>query len=377
MRRPGITLLEVLSAIFITGIGLLSLLTLFPLGALQMARALQDDRAAMAGATGQSLANAVVMRLDPDVQAAMLNQQIPSSLFTGSVYNGGVPFPALTVSPDGPGLPVLVDPIGVLSYTGQPGWPGWVAYPMVQQPTATAPAQGIPRICGQWGPFSQQVLGLLGAGRPTTGGCLNWCTVQDDIQFVTDGPNQGLAFDPTSTQPFVYRNLNYSYAWMLRMPRAGAPNVVNVSVLVFSGRSLDLVGFGTQEQAYTAVFNAPSNTVAIYPYPAAGATEPPSLRKGQWILDASMGQYLNPNTGTNTLSVRGFFYRIVSVDDTTTDANGNVYVNVEVQTPLRGWVTPDPAFRVTPIAGGPAAPGQLGTVVIFDNLVEVFDDGTF
>jgi hypothetical protein len=376
MRRPGITLLEVLSAIFITGIGLLSLLTLFPLGALQMSRALQDERTAMAGANGQAIANAVVLRLDPDIQAAMLNQQIPSSLFIGSVYNGGVPFPALTVSPDGPGLPVLVDPIGVLAYTGQPGWPGWVAYPMVQQPSATTTAQGIPRICGQWGPFSQQAVGLLGAGRPNVAGCLNWCTVQDDIQFVTDRTYQGLAFDPTSTQPYIYRNLNYSYAWMLRMPRAGAPNVVNVSVLVFSGRSLDLVGFGTQEQAYTAVFNAPANTVAIYP--AAGATEPPSLRKGQWILDASIGM----NAASNTLSVRGFFYRIVSVDDPAADANGNFYVNVEVQTPLRGWITPDPAFRVNPpLPGFLPSPypltGQPGTVVIFDNLVEVFDDGTF
>lgn len=44
--RAGITLVEVLVAIFITGVGLLALLTLFPLGAMEMARATQDDRAA-------------------------------------------------------------------------------------------------------------------------------------------------------------------------------------------------------------------------------------------------------------------------------------------------------------------------------------------
>jgi hypothetical protein len=38
-------LLEVLVAIFITGVGLLALLNLFPLGVLEMARAVQDDRA--------------------------------------------------------------------------------------------------------------------------------------------------------------------------------------------------------------------------------------------------------------------------------------------------------------------------------------------
>ena len=45
-KRAGITLIEVLVAIFIMGVGLLPLLTLFPLGAISMARAIKDDRAA-------------------------------------------------------------------------------------------------------------------------------------------------------------------------------------------------------------------------------------------------------------------------------------------------------------------------------------------
>jgi hypothetical protein len=45
-RAAGITLVEVLAAIFITGIGLLALLTLFPLGALELAEAIKDDRTA-------------------------------------------------------------------------------------------------------------------------------------------------------------------------------------------------------------------------------------------------------------------------------------------------------------------------------------------
>ena len=45
-RRAGITLLEVLAAIFVMGVGLLALLVLFPLGALSMAQAIKDDRAA-------------------------------------------------------------------------------------------------------------------------------------------------------------------------------------------------------------------------------------------------------------------------------------------------------------------------------------------
>ncbi|MCI0703606.1 MAG: prepilin-type N-terminal cleavage/methylation domain-containing protein, partial [Planctomycetia bacterium] len=44
-RRAGVTLLEVLTAIFITGVALLALLVLFPLGAMAMAQAIKDDRA--------------------------------------------------------------------------------------------------------------------------------------------------------------------------------------------------------------------------------------------------------------------------------------------------------------------------------------------
>jgi len=42
--RRGVTLLEVLVAIFIAGVGLLALLTLFPIGMTNMARAVNDDR---------------------------------------------------------------------------------------------------------------------------------------------------------------------------------------------------------------------------------------------------------------------------------------------------------------------------------------------
>src|SRR5262249_39121249 len=57
-RRAGVTLLEVLTAIFILGVGLLALLFLFPLGALAMAQAVKDDRA------GKIAADAVAFSQD-------------------------------------------------------------------------------------------------------------------------------------------------------------------------------------------------------------------------------------------------------------------------------------------------------------------------
>ncbi len=45
-RRPAVTLMEVLIAMFIMAIGMLALLALFPVGAVSMAQALKDDRCA-------------------------------------------------------------------------------------------------------------------------------------------------------------------------------------------------------------------------------------------------------------------------------------------------------------------------------------------
>ena len=61
-RRPGITLIEVLVAIFIMAIGLLALLTLFPLGALRMAQSLQDDRTASAASEAANVCDAFGIR---------------------------------------------------------------------------------------------------------------------------------------------------------------------------------------------------------------------------------------------------------------------------------------------------------------------------
>src|SRR5262245_14761699 len=54
-RRAGVTLVEVLAAIFIMGVGLLALLNLFSLGALQLAQAVKDDRTAAVYASALAL----------------------------------------------------------------------------------------------------------------------------------------------------------------------------------------------------------------------------------------------------------------------------------------------------------------------------------
>src|SRR5262249_19752456 len=157
-------------------------------------------RTAMAGANGQVIANAVGMRTDPIVQAAML----------GQTFN-----PVTTPPVDGPGFPVLVDPIGVFAYGGPP-LASWVS----------GTPNSIPRVCGQWGPCWAPPVGAGPPGIPNLFGCLKWCTVQDDLEFASDvDPLTGSGFlgltaNPPSwiPAPFpitVFRNARYSMAWML------------------------------------------------------------------------------------------------------------------------------------------------------------------
>src|SRR5207248_8529795 len=55
-RRSGTSLVEVLIAIFIMALGLMALLTLFPLGLLQMAASIKDDQCARAAANAETTA---------------------------------------------------------------------------------------------------------------------------------------------------------------------------------------------------------------------------------------------------------------------------------------------------------------------------------
>ena len=63
--RHGVTLMEVLVAMFVMGIGMLALLVLFPLGVLRMALAIQHARCAQACRQGTAIANFQQVRNDP------------------------------------------------------------------------------------------------------------------------------------------------------------------------------------------------------------------------------------------------------------------------------------------------------------------------
>jgi prepilin-type N-terminal cleavage/methylation domain-containing protein len=240
-QRPGVTLIEVLVSIFVMGIGLLAILTLFPLGALNMAQAIKDDRAGHCAATATSLAIAQDIRNDANVTAAYDN---PGAGFTfPTPYNG-------------PTFAVYVDPFGYTAALTNQGYVG------------DAPAvKNVPRT----------TLSFIAANLGTTPAVLpRWCLSPDDIDFA-DGGAPNAPFD---------RNGLYSWAWLVRRPKRSDPTVVNLAVVVYSNRPLRLTqGLNPRENTYSATFDTVNNRVRVT-WTAGQPT--PEIRAGGWFLDATV-----------------------------------------------------------------------------------------
>src|SRR4051794_9040579 len=108
-RRSGVTLVEVLVAIFVMGIGLIALLTLFPIGMLRMAQAMRDAR------SGEAAESAHAIAIMQNVRNDRLVMDVTPTELDGPIFDVfRNPFPTGLPSADdyGESYAVLVDPIG-------------------------------------------------------------------------------------------------------------------------------------------------------------------------------------------------------------------------------------------------------------------------
>jgi hypothetical protein len=312
-----VTLIEVLIAIFVMGIGMLALLVLFPLGALSIARALQDDRAAQAAANATAVANALDVRHDPLVTGAFTNP-FPGSPLTLPPSPPGVPPPPPLDAQkrwSGPGYPVFIDPY----YANSGG-----SFATVGQ-FAAAVTPGIPR------------KGLTGFTPALT---IRWFTLLDDITFTSGELADGT---PGPAGTTVKRGGRYTWAYLVKSPRVNSPEVIDLSVVVYNGRAVQVPAL---EQTYVAVGDAGSNVITV-----AYSGEKPQFRKGVWILDVTYESSL--------LVPHGDFYRVIG----TTDIDANT-IQLEIQGTLK-------AKLPAPVKDTPS-----GAIVLMDNVVEVFDRGS-
>jgi Tfp pilus assembly protein PilV len=289
-RRPAITLLEVLVAIFVTGIGMLALLVLFPLAATSMAQAIKDDRCAQCAGQAAALANAFGLRQD--------GLQPDNSVTSGSVADNLAK-----------GNPVFIDAIGINNTSA-----------------GTTLGGNIPRVSPSFVTSSQTAL--------------RWFTLQDEMTFID---NNGAVVDATHLN--VDRPGRFSWAFMARRPNASVPSVVDLAVVVFYNRDLQLSG---GETTYTPAAAATAGSTSIT---ISYSGNPPNIRAGGWILDASASV-----AGTDPSDLgnyHAFFYRVT----TATDLGGG-QMQLDLQSPLR------------------AALQTTGVVVVMEDVAEVFERRT-
>jgi prepilin-type N-terminal cleavage/methylation domain-containing protein len=317
-HRPGVTLIEVLVTIFIMGIGMLALLTLFPVGALSMGRALVYDRAAQAATNAEAIAIADDVRHDLTVaQDPLVSATVGFNAFTNPLLPGGTAVSAAVV---GPSYGVFVDPwiypVDVAHAIGTYG-----ASPGMRRMSMSFTQPGPPGVAGA--PLSVQQ-----AGR--------WCSLTDDLFWST--ANDGT---PDTSAGSVRRGLTYTWAWHLRRPRAFDPSVIDMNIVIYRGRNTSAVSGETAFNVVAGTGTAGSNALTI-DYSTLPAGTKPAVRLGRWVLDVSVA-------GNN--AVPGYFYRVVDYTDNAAASQ----MELDLETPLLQTVT---------------------TVVLMEDVVEVVSKGT-
>lgn len=346
-ERKAATLIEVLVAIFIMAIGLLALLVLFPLGALRMSQAIQDERSANAVATADAVAQIYNLRRD-----ALLFT--PTDAFVNPVP-GNINIPPAAA--DEPGYPVLIDPPGFYTagaIANQRDWVGGSIGLIPRRNASFVAGLALPQLQRQ--------------------AAVRWFSQLDALTYDDNGIAKPVV---PGTPPQIERDIRYTWGFLCRRPRS-SDTLTDMTVVVYNGRPLTLsAGADLYETVYgiggiagtEARFDPSTNVITV----VHGGTLP-NLRAGDWVLDATpFINYLEPTKKppVRTARVRhAFFYRVVGV----TERAGAV--DLEVQTPLRVqtpvWSPNTVNFPPTTLPAG----GWSGTLIVMEGVAEVFERGT-
>lgn len=324
LRRSGVTLIEVLVAIFVASIGLLALMALFPVGALSMRQALKDSRCAQSASNAMALFKTLKIGQNPALNT--LNGL--ADPFTDALASTTLGTRAAAAA-NGPSYPIYIDPLGATIKTINLN--GGTNNHLPVYPDI--PQNNYPRLLRSGVSFV--TAGSAPAGLTTY---LPWFSLLDDLEF--DPASFGT---PGAT---VTRDPRYTFAYMVRRPYAGNPSSVDVTVVVYAGRSLSPTMGSFEEMACNQVVFTQGSTQVTVPYGTA-QTQPqrPAIKPGGWILDATMFD------AAGNSSPQGYFYRVVDVIDNGTS------LTLELQTPARQSTA-------------------NGMLVYLDNVAEVFEKGT-
>ena len=375
-RRPGISLMEAMIAIGVMAIGLLSLLTLFPLGAVQIGAALKDDRCSEAALQADAYMRAywkrtVVEALDaPDptpptvrpgvtepfywalddpnlqLQKATANPPLVPEIFENQYYgtqNLPTAPPGFTV-PQAPPAGIsstglvrdqhatptpagLADPPPANSYyvTREVGVPATdPSYPVMIDPIGfnTWVGSGSQRwvaYANNPSPANAPILiprrNLAGIGLDGNL-AVRVCSLTDDLTFEPDGQPTG---------PSLSRQGRYTWAAIVQRPDNTAKDAADLTILVFDRRP-PLVKLDDSERVVTTNLSVGQTSLTLSVPPPTDPNALPIVRRGGWIMDGT----ITPGPG----GIRhAKFYRIATIDSTTP----NVF-QVDLETPIEDTV---------------------------------------
>jgi len=284
--RKGLSLVEVLTAIFITGLGIISILTLFPLGAMRMAQAFRDERSALAAYNAEQFFRSywkkhVVEAAPPDPFIWALDQPAP-----------GMP-PCL---PHEPSYPVVIDPMGYLA-RGRQNWVG--------DSLTLIPRRNLQVV-------DQVVDTNLTAALSLS---LSLCSLRDGITADDNG------------NPTPEREFRYNFLWVVQRPRNADRFHANLTIVVFDRRAPMYVPPRSEQVFHNVTFN-PGQTSLLLPGVSPNQLE---IRSGDWVMDGTIYDD-DPSSGiaVGRPGLRhAYFYRVTAMTETTT---GTL---LEIQPPLR------------------------------------------
>ncbi len=249
--RRGVTLTEVLMAIFVMGIGMISLLVLFPVGMHNMVQAIKNDRVGVASTSATNFAELLSLRRDDYVVGDPNNP----TLRVGSMYYllGAAPsfMPAVPAVPQ----PAPLQPPYLMGGSALNGWWVYQYYPNAPSPPVFVdpvggyayPQTGAAQIGYGIFPGGQVNFGVprsdvsLIANAPLARRqefLQRWFTQGDDLGF--DEFGQPFPADPNNFPPAVNveRDRAYSWAYVRRRPRFRDPETVELTVVIFKNRKI-------------------------------------------------------------------------------------------------------------------------------------------
>lgn len=369
IRRAGSSLTEVLVALFIMAAGMTALLTLFPLGAMQISQSLKDDRTAQTAAQADAMmrtywrANMVESDYDQVLPTAMSNPTNPTPPNPSSPPGATTPplvgpiltlqtptpvtMPPLSAANDAqPSYPVLVDPLGYLARGNSERF--WVAQQSLPGSPTLLPRRNLGFLRNTTlapsppNPVAYTFLPFTSADAFAN------CSMTDDLTYDTNG-EVSYARPSPATPAGITRQGRYNWAAIVQRPRNGTTTTAKLTILVFDNRPPLLAVKGDEAVGAPATWPVGTRDLQIT-VPIRTPDQPVLIRRGGWIMDGTIYPASNVRNAN--------FYRVVGVTEVSSTATATTY-NLDLETSIKS------DFGVVPPANR--------QVYLFASLSEVFE----